>query len=519
MIRDSGFFNALNVAMLRFHVIIVTSTHGLNQPTNNNNNNKNKVATMTTPSRRLRRTREVSTSTDELLSGYDLYDIQGDAKAALDVFSASQNEEGGKPTVASDYNLMLLRQLATREDGFINRLEEFEAKVNEKKDDQMLSARKRKRNDFIFSYNKALVHLASGQTEKCVAICNDKLETMISSKQVPSGETIPVAYRMGLLLVESLLGLSIGRNSGLDHNRLGCAPASSIIEWLEHLDTEHDPQLKFLLALYKSRVDLAELDDSGKLVDSKIRSARKELKTAMEVFQHKLRPSFGAETASVVSSANSEENLSMTQSNHDQQQPPPSSLVLQKYNQSALSLKANLEQLKGNTKKSLILCSEAQGAAKDDGSYNSVHSNNLAVVYETNDKRHLALHALTKALRSQPTDDSTHFHRDGTARPDVTLAILHNSAICALQAKNFLSAYECMAACVSRSGVFRSRPRCWLRMAEALLGLFAELKRQKTAKFATVEFDGYVQNCRKEYQLRVNSHCSLCWNTVSQVES
>jgi tetratricopeptide (TPR) repeat protein len=292
---------------------------------------------------------------------------------------------------------------------------------------------------------------------------------------------------MGLLLLESLLGLSIGRNTGLDHERIGCPSAATIIEWLESLDAEQDPHLKFLLALYKSRVDLTKRDGAGIHLDSKVRSARKELKSAMEVFQQKLRPSFGAETGSVVSSANSEEN-SMLYSHEHQQQQLPTSLVLQKCNQSALSLKANLEQLKGNTKKSLILCSEAQSAAKDDGSYDTVHSNNLAVVYETIDKRHLALHALTKSLRANA--DVSVFHDDGTARPNLTLAVLHNAAICALQAKNYLSAYECMAACVMGSDVFCSRPRCWLRISEACIGRFNELRRLKMAKFATVEING-----------------------------
>ena len=92
-----------------------------------------------------------------------------------------------------------------------------------------------------------------------------------------------------------------------------------------------------------------------------------------EVFQHKLRPSFGGDSGSVVSSAASEENTAtnpMIQDNQNHFQTTPSgSIVLQKHNQAALSLKANLEQLKGNTKKSLILCSEALSAAKSDWTY------------------------------------------------------------------------------------------------------------------------------------------------------
>ena len=133
------------------------------------------------------------------------------------------------------------------------------------------------------------------------------------------------------------------------------------------------------------------------------------------------------------SAGNSNRNIS------EQQPPPPSSVVLQKLNQSALCLKAHLEQLKGNTKKSLILCSEALAAtvAEDDkAAYEAMHCNNLAVVYETNNRRHLALHALSKSLRAP----SQLFRKDGTARADPTLQILSNAAVCALRARKYCSA-------------------------------------------------------------------------------
>jgi len=211
----------------------------------------------------------------------------------------------------------------------------------------------------------------------------------------------------------------------------------------------------------------------------------------MDIFQHKLRPSFDCgEAASVVSSANSEENMSTSTPQQETQQPPPSSVILQKYNQSALNLKANLEQVKGNTKKSLILCSEALAVAENP-SYEAVHSNNLAVVYGTKNKRHLALHALSKSLRASE-DSSAIFHSDGTARPDYSVMMLHNASICALQTRSFLSAYECMATCVVRSDVFRNRPRCWLRMAEACMGLFSQTKSQNSNKInlSPIEING-----------------------------
>jgi hypothetical protein len=62
------------------------------------------------------------------------------------------------------------------------------------------------------------------------------------------------------------------------------------------------------------------------------------------------------------------------------------------------------------------------------------------------------------------------FQNDGTARPDPSLVTLYNSALCSLQARKFLSAYECMSACLKHSRIFCQRPRCWLLLAEACIG-------------------------------------------------
>jgi hypothetical protein len=97
-----------------------------------------------------------------------------------------------------------------------------------------------------------------------------------------------------------------------------------------------------------------------------------------------------------------------------------------------------------------------------------MHFNNLAVVYASCAKRHLALHSISRSLRICETP--LLFRLDGTATPDSTLAILHNSALLAFSAQKFVSAYECMANCVMISKEYAKRPRCWLRMAESCIG-------------------------------------------------
>lgn len=442
---------------------IATSTH--------KTTDRDCCSTMT-PSSRKRRAAAAPSDIDSASNGFDAYNIHGDAKAALGVF-----QQASQSTIASDYNALLLQHICGDTDSSKEgrSLENLSRKMGQLKEDfcrnqgENMQSRKGRRNELIFRYNQALLLFSQGQCETAAHMCHEAIDEYVSSSIRPSEEIVTVASRMAFLWLECMLSLEQQQQ------------AEPVFLWLDKIDSEKDPQIKFLLTLYRSRFHLSELDASGKHSDSRIRAARKELKQAMDLLQNKLRSSFGAETGSVVSSNNSEENMSTQSTVRDQYetQPPQGSVVLQKLNQSALSLKAHSEQLKGNMKKSLILCSEAHAAATPETAYEAIHANNLAVVYETNQKRHLALHALSKGLRARGEADSAFFHPDGTARPDQSLLILHNSAICAMQARHYLSAYQCMAICLARSNVMAERSRAWLRLAEACVGIFVDRKKEQ----------------------------------------
>lgn len=428
-------------------------------------------------------------------SVFELYEIHGDATAAL---AACPKKGKGSAVTAEDYNRSLLSYMASDSSGYssssrtqmVQEMEEWEKRFGNKEAFPALKARKRTRNEWIAAYNRALILLANGDVVKSNHVCSEKLRTMVTAKKKASSEMSMVSTRMAFLFLEGILANSLASNSGL-RDFEGALTAQAVIEWLEMQEPESDPQFKFLLALYKSRSDFAERDASGKHVEAKIKSARKELKTAMEVFQHKLRPSNSGEEslASSMGEADSEVHNISANTNTNQQQNPPMSLVLQKQNQAALNLKANVEHLKGNPKKSLILLGEALAASPEDSFYDAMHANNLALVYETNLKRHLAMHAIAKALKVDLRKPN--FQSDGTARPDPSLVTLYNSALCSLQARKFLSAYECMNTCVKHSGIFSQRPRCWLLMAEACIGIHAENKKTSSSTvFSTVEVKG-----------------------------
>lgn len=487
----------------------------------------------------------------------DVFDVTGDAAAAMRVLldNARKQHPGQDGPVASyendngdmkmilgtpheEYNALILSTLAKPDANDSSLLLPLEAAK-----DAILRAsssstgRKRRREEWIFTYNHGLILLASGQVQESVEFVWEKLQPLVmpsnekQSRKAATGDVLKMACRAGFLLIEGILILWPMRPVARDTATLMDPDLDVLYLWLEEQVDKHvtpeDAQLKFLLSLYKSRIDFFERGAQGKISEVSIRSARKELKLAMEIFQHKLRAT--NDSGSLASSSYSEQDnasrggaksptplssgslMSGNQNSTSNNSTNTMSRTLQAQNQAALNLKANTEQLKGNIKKALILCVEAQGFHESThpedqqqhqnnvpSYYDAIHHNNLAIVYETSGKSHVALHALSKAVRSSCRYDAKGespagrmFDSDGTAQPNLTLPILHNAAICSLKASNFLGAYECMAICIRESPVWRSRPRSWLRLAEACIGLETKRKNEcKEERFAKVEVDG-----------------------------
>lgn len=172
-------------------------------------------------------------------------------------------------------------------------------------------------------------------------------------------------------------------------------------------------------------------------------------------------------------------------------------------NASALYLKADLENQRSNHRKSMKLIAEARHAsdrglavtaAEGDGSYRNgehasagaavnaaVYYHNMACVHQSMGKVHLALHYYTRAIRECAREgEGSVYVSGGSVRPVPVQEILHNTGICALQAGQYLSAYECLSKCVSRPQFSSTVPslafpvRPWLRMAEACIGLHVQ---------------------------------------------
>ena len=428
--------------------------------------------------------------------------------------------------------------------------------------------------DWILAYNRGLVLLSKGNIEESIRESWSYLKPVIFAKasleqQQPQQQPpLELVCRMGFLILEGMLTLYPTRSHGRTTEVKETNPMQydidssfdlrlldTVLAWLrENVELTKappqsagggnenqqeinattttttsgtpDPQLKFLLSLYESRVNFFERTTGDTTIrDKHMRSARKELKQAMEIFQHKLRPE-RADTSSLASLSSFSEDVTAAAGGYrieGKQSPVPSratspsppsgglstksnsqlSRILQGQNQAALNLKANAEQLKGNVKKSLVLCGEAQSYKSETGSsngnnyYDAIHQNNLGIVYESSGKSHLALHAFSKAVRcaidNNKSSTISNFDSDGTALPNVKLHVLNNAAVCALKSRNYSAAYQCYAIGLATSKIWRKRPRKWLRLSEACIGLNAMVQKERSETFSRcskVEVDG-----------------------------
>jgi tetratricopeptide (TPR) repeat protein len=154
--------------------------------------------------------------------------------------------------------------------------------------------------------------------------------------------------------------------------------------------------------------------------------------------------------------------------------------------QHALYLKAKLEYLKGNTKKSLKLCSEAQNTVdRNPGKeMSSIHhamfNNNVAVVHQTSGQFFLAMHYFAHALEHIENalnesecikENIVNVSHDGTINQISVKQVLYNAAICAQECGNYVTSSECMSRYLDMAHDYMVRdPFPWLHLAESCIG-------------------------------------------------
>mmetsp|Transcript_17341 Transcript_17341/g.38374 ORF Transcript_17341/g.38374 Transcript_17341/m.38374 type:complete len:726 (+) Transcript_17341:129-2306(+) len=346
-------------------------------------------------------------------------------------------------------------------------------------------------------------------------------------------------------------------------------PSELLKEALSHHESLRHDEVKFRLHVYRSRLLFEGTQSETRDLETRAKTARKELKNAMDTYQNKLCVSEEEEkTKEPVrkakrqggSRAGSGGFLSKGKSNHDasestsvdgslvtsvsdapwneggkipmsatfegmpnkpataqqSQSTQPGNKVkketptLQMKHESVLYLKANLEHLRGNTSKSLKLCSEARSAGKksrgrsDESSKDllpdvprdvaedemamadcydeAIYFNNLALLHQSAGKVHLALHYYSIALSNmERSNDDASFWSNGLVKPSLSPEILNNMAVCALLARDFKKSYEFLARCIKLSPEVFGRARSFLRLGQSCIGMYTEfLQENKT---------------------------------------
>ena len=209
---------------------------------------------------------------------------------------------------------------------------------------------------------------------------------------------------------------------------------------------------EFRIHLYRCRV-LA-------LQRNQMRGCRREIKNAMELFQHNLRPMLeGAKNLG-------EEVLLK-------------GISLESSNQLALNLKAALENIKSNYKKALKLLSSAN--LRETDTY--IGQNNVACIYFRMGKYAAAClfyHEATQLLLRQMNDRFVCSDSNLTLHHSYAADVVYNHALSLLHANEPAEALRLFTSL--SSSYMEMRLTLWLRMAECCIAMHSQLHSNKKRK-------------------------------------
>ncbi|ETO78822.1 hypothetical protein, variant 1 [Phytophthora nicotianae P1976] len=213
-------------------------------------------------------------------------------------------------------------------------------------------------------------------------------------------------------------------------------------------------EFRFRLHLYRAKF---------MLLQSNLKTAKKEVKSALEIFQKEIKTYDRGEAATSSSLLAMESEKTSSAIGHP-------CLVVQ--NSTALFLKANLEYLKKNYKKCIkLLASCTQEAVSE-----SVLLNNMGCIHYQMGQRKAAqsyfaraLQATTKATKMDAVVITSSSHHE----------IMYNNGLHLLLQGEYALAFRCFH---ESSRLFFNRPKLWLRLGECCTAAFA--KEQKLAVVA-----------------------------------
>lgn len=423
----------------------------------------------------------------------------GDVSHALQVYNLLleevHNQDNKSP--AKQHNLALLTYLVNAQ---VSHEEAYFAALKDMFFNRQKSINRLDFETLVLSHNLALSYLVRNQPEEGIKLL---LPVFGAFSGNDDEQLDDMKIKVSFLLIDCVISFS------------PVAQIDEILEWLEKIiakrsgeDVDSAMEIKFRFHCYKSRFLFLKSSFSiDKGLETYTRSARKELKNAMEIYHNELSgKTFGKDKQSAESVQDSAtDTFNSTLNDHNREviaiahnggmnEESYSDSCAQmvgirstdSLNQHALYLKANLEHLKGNTKKALKLCSEAEitiGKQIEDINFDdrysfmqaALHNNNIAAVHQAAGNLFLAMHYYSHAIiymeKMENLGRGIMFESDGSIKQIPLDRILFNAAVCAHKVENFISAHECMCRCIELSPhVFAKNPLSWLLLGEICIG-------------------------------------------------
>lgn len=455
-----------------------------------------------------------------------LYEARGESAVALKSYMESNGSN-----LTRQHNLALLTYLAnnpkTTDATFLTALKTLRSQTDVGGGE---SSARLPLHQLVLTYNLALhaFYTRDYETAKSIIypICEAVLKDESGFEDIAYGD---VKCKIAFLVVDCMLEIFDLDFVGTILNwieryvtfRSGASTADEICSGDETVSfqQESDLELKFRLHCYRARYLFRCTEEDTSSLELNLKKARKELKNAMEIYNHNLSgkklnvESMEDGTASIQDSvspsvdsghgtandhprhkniaflsngvSNGSANDAASSIPNDDNQTPYEMRLSNSQNQHALVLKAKLEYLKGNSNKSMKLCSEAQNAMDKNPSddttniLQAIYNNNIGLVHQSAGQFHLAMHyyALALSLIDIPGNETNYtsvsgvtLHSDGTMKQLSVEQLLYNTAICSQACGNYVGSCECMVRFIQLSKKCSRNPFPWLHLSESYIG-------------------------------------------------
>ncbi len=462
-----------------------------------------------------------------------LYEVKGESSQALNAYktlSAVEATQGASTKLSRHHNLALLAYLEDAKKGseqaYLTALKEMHSTKVDRKE-KFSSEKDLSLHELVLAYNLALHSFFSQEYRQAEEIVFPMFKNI--SKQEEDFRYIrygDIKCKIAFLLVDCIL-------AGFDVESVGeildwidkfiASRSESLVDETEDGNSftkESVTELKFRLHCYRARYLFLDAESDKSKFEANARMARKELKNAMEIYHHQLSGkkstanSIGDGTTSLqdsvengskdgnghadgnISVSNGINNVMAASSASNDHRFPVEIKRAERQNQHVLFLKANLEFVKGHTTKSLKLCSETLNTNDRDKDLNhgeasisgeashidrAIYNHNVAHVHQSAGHYFLAMHYYSHALshlgKAHEESDcikasGISINSDGTMVHISMTQLLYNAAMCAKQAGNFHSAYECMSRYMDLVPDSVYHPLPWLHLGQCCVGKF-----------------------------------------------